>query len=82
MPDVRYEKKWKGWRLCRWYYLFPGMGQAMGPIPLEKPGTIRDARCWAREWFNKTLRDSGKPEVKRLPRGFRCWPADGHGSVG
>lgn len=45
----------------RFYIMFPTDAYALGPVPAR---TEAEARQWAREWAG----------VKRLPKGFQCWP--------
>lgn len=52
-------------RAKRWYLKFPQDAYALGPVEFADPVTAEKAREYAREWEG----------VKRLPRGFQCWPA-------
>jgi len=49
----------------RWYVKFPRDAYALGPVEFEEPVDEAGARKWAREWEG----------VRRLPAGFKCWPA-------
>lgn len=50
----------------RWFIKFPLDAYAMGPVDFGKPVGIEAVRKYAREWEG----------IKRLPRGFECWPTD------
>ncbi|MCX5814882.1 MAG: hypothetical protein NTX75_01385 [Proteobacteria bacterium] len=57
-------------RSWKWYIKFPQDAYALGPVEFsrkeyEKPPDEKDVREYARGWEG----------VKRLPRGFECWPA-------
>jgi hypothetical protein len=49
-----------------WYIKFPIDPFALGPVRFEKPVGERAVRKWTREWDH----------LKRLPRGFECWPTN------
>jgi len=52
----------------KWYVKFPADAYAIGPVEIVvdagKKVTESKVREWARNWEN----------IKRLPRGFECWP--------
>ena len=49
----------------KWYIKFPLDCYALGPVHFEKPVVELKVREYARKFEG----------VKRLPRGFQCWPA-------
>lgn len=56
-------------RSWKWYIKFPLDAYALGPVEFnrkeyEKPPNEKDVREYACDWEG----------VKRLPRGFECWP--------
>ena len=52
-----------------WFYRFPSMVYAAGPLRFEKLVDEQEVRCYVRGLH--TIR--GLP-IKRLPYGFECWP--------
>jgi hypothetical protein len=48
----------------KWYCKFPLDAYALGPWDFEYPITEAEFREYIRKWEG----------VKRLPRGFQCWP--------
>jgi hypothetical protein len=49
-----------------WYIKFPGDAYALGPIRFNHEANETEVREYAKEWAG----------VKRLPKGFQCWPTD------
>jgi hypothetical protein len=49
-----------------WYIKFPLDAYALGPVRFMTPVGETAVRKWAREFDG----------VKRLPRGFQCWPTN------
>jgi len=52
-------------RCKKWYIKFPMDAYALGPVEFKKPVDEREVRRFAREY---------EGNIKRLPRGFQCWP--------
>jgi hypothetical protein len=48
-----------------WFIKFPGTFHALGPMRFDTPKNKQEVREQIREW-----------EGGRLPRGFKCWPAE------
>ena len=48
----------------RWYIKFPLDAYALGPVDFGLPVGEKEVREYARRFDG----------VKRLPRGFQCWP--------
>lgn len=58
-------------RAWKWYLKFPLDAYALGPVAFDrqkypKPPNEKEVRDYARTWEG----------VKRLPRGFECWPTN------
>ena len=69
MPPGPYPSRTSGWgpdvKSGNWYVKFPADAYALGPVEFKGLATEAEVREWAKRWA----------DVRRLPRGFQCWPA-------